>query len=70
MVLPFEQSVLGLRVCVINTLSRKIVGVGRAARLASFHPLAAVMSVQNLFDQRCAEMLDRARLAYDSSLWR
>ena len=70
MVFPFEQSVHGLENCVISTLLRKIVGVGRAARLASFHPSAGVMSVQNLFVQHCVEMLDRALRASDSPLWR
>ena len=53
---------------VVNVLARRILGVGPSARLPVLHAVAGVESMNNLYVQNCAAMLNIALRAERSSL--
>ena len=63
-----ERNMRLLDTRVTNVLARKICGVGQAARLPILHAASGTMAVHNLFIQRCAEMLNIALKAENSSI--
>ena len=53
---------------VVNVLSRMVLGVSRTARLPILHAASGVLTMNNLFTQHCAAMVDLALRAHNSSL--
>ena len=53
-----------LEVQLANISARRVVGVGRSARLAALHMAAGVISVRNQYIRACAPLFDRALQAY------
>ena len=64
----YEQSLNALEVGVVNVLVRRVCGVGRSARLPVLHSTAGLLSVHNLYIQRCAETVMAAMKAEASSI--
>ena len=64
----YEQSLRRLEVCVVNVLARKVIGVGRSARLPVLHATAGILSAHNLYAQHCADMVDHTLRAEGSSV--
>ena len=44
----------------VNILARRVFGVNRTARLPILHALSGMISIRNLYPQRCALLLDLA----------
>ena len=53
----YKQALRALEVGVTSVLARKILGVGRTARIVALHAAVRVFSVHNLCIQQCASLL-------------
>ena len=64
----YERGLHSLEVQLANISARRIVGVGRSARLATLHMTAGVLSAENQYLRACALLLDRVLRAYNSAI--
>ena len=64
----YEQCLRKIDTCVVNVVARKVLGVGRSARLPILHATAGAQAMRNLYTQRCAELVDAALRASASSI--
>ena len=63
----YEQSMRVLNVCFLNSLARKIVGAGRAARLSVLRVCDGILSARNIYSQLRASMVDHMLRSEGSS---
>ena len=52
----------------VNVPARRVIGVGRSARLPVLHATAGILSARNLYAQHCADMVGHTLRAEGSSV--
>ena len=64
-----EQALSRIGTNIINVMARRILCVGPSARLPALHGAAGVRTINNLYLQHTADLLDSGLRAADSSIW-
>ena len=64
----YEEDLQRLEAQLANISARRIVGIGRPARLAALHMTAGAVSVRNRYLRSRALLLDHALRAYNSAI--